>query len=53
LNNTIEVDLNDDDEVDNMDYDDEDKGPALEIYGTDLTLLALLLKRKEPRKWKF
>jgi ATP-dependent Clp protease ATP-binding subunit ClpA len=23
-----------------MDYDDEDKGPALEIYGTDLTLLA-------------
>jgi hypothetical protein len=26
LNNTIEVDLNDDDEVDNMDYDDEDKG---------------------------
>lgn len=35
-----ENDLNDDDEVDNMDYDDEDKGPALEIYGTDLTLLA-------------
>jgi ATP-dependent Clp protease ATP-binding subunit ClpA len=29
-----------DDEADNMDYDDEDKGPALEIYGTDLTLLA-------------
>ena len=29
-----------DDEVDNMDYDDEEKGPALEIYGTDLTLLA-------------
>ena len=35
-----ESNLNDDDEVDNMDYDDEDKGPALEIYGTDLTLLA-------------
>ena len=29
-----------DDEIDNMDYDDEEKGPALEIYGTDLTLLA-------------
>ena len=29
-----------DDEVDNIDYDDEEKGPALEIYGTDLTLLA-------------
>jgi ATP-dependent Clp protease ATP-binding subunit ClpA len=29
-----------DDEADAMDYDDEEKGPALEIYGTDLTLLA-------------
>ena len=29
-----------DDEDDNRDYDDEEKGPALEIYGTDLTLLA-------------
>ena len=28
--------LNDDD----FDYDDDEKGPALEIYGTDLTLLA-------------
>jgi ATP-dependent Clp protease ATP-binding subunit ClpA len=34
LNNSL------DDEVDNIDYDDEEKGPALEIYGTDLTLLA-------------
>lgn len=25
---------------DNFQYDDEEKGPALEIYGTDLTLLA-------------
>ena len=25
---------------DDYEYDDEDKGPALEIYGTDLTLLA-------------
>ena len=31
--------LNDDDYED-YDYDDEEKGPALEIYGTDLTLLA-------------
>jgi ATP-dependent Clp protease ATP-binding subunit ClpA len=28
------------DEYDDYDYDDEEKGPALEIYGTDLTLLA-------------
>ena len=34
------VNKTNDDEVDNMDYDDEEKGPALEIYGTDLTLLA-------------
>ena len=40
LSTTVsEYSLNDD-EVDNMDYDDEEKGPALEIYGTDLTLLA-------------
>jgi ATP-dependent Clp protease ATP-binding subunit ClpA len=32
--------LNDDDEYDDYEYDDEEKGPALEIYGTDLTLLA-------------
>ena len=25
---------------DDYEYDDEEKGPALEIYGTDLTLLA-------------
>lgn len=29
-----------DDEFDDYEYDDEEKGPALEIYGTDLTLLA-------------
>jgi hypothetical protein len=29
-----------DDEVENMDCNDEEKGPTLEIYGTDLTLLA-------------
>jgi ATP-dependent Clp protease ATP-binding subunit ClpA len=34
------VSISNDDEVDNIDYDDEEKGPALEIYGTDLTLLA-------------
>ena len=28
------------DDYDDYDYDDEEKGPALEIYGTDLTLLA-------------
>jgi len=28
------------DEYEDYDYDDEEKGPALEIYGTDLTLLA-------------
>lgn len=28
------------DEYDDYEYDDEEKGPALEIYGTDLTLLA-------------
>ena len=38
-NYSFNTNLNDD-EVDNMDYDDEEKGPALEIYGTDLTLLA-------------
>jgi hypothetical protein len=27
--------LNDDDEYDDYEYDDEEKGPALEIYGTD------------------
>jgi ATP-dependent Clp protease ATP-binding subunit ClpA len=32
--NYLEDDYND------YDYDDEEKGPALEIYGTDLTLLA-------------
>ena len=36
-NYSFNINLNDD-EVDNMDYDDEEKGPALEIYGTDLTL---------------
>jgi len=29
-----------DDDYEDYDYDDEEKGPALEIYGTDLTLLA-------------
>ena len=28
------------DDYEDYDYDDEEKGPALEIYGTDLTLLA-------------
>ena len=28
------------DDYDDYDYDDDEKGPALEIYGTDLTLLA-------------
>jgi len=28
------------DEYDNYDSDEDEKGPALEIYGTDLTLLA-------------
>jgi ATP-dependent Clp protease ATP-binding subunit ClpA len=36
---SINIILNDDDYED-YDYDDEEKGPALEIYGTDLTLLA-------------
>ena len=40
FNGFFENSFDDDDEADNMDYDDEDKGPALEIYGTDLTLLA-------------
>jgi ATP-dependent Clp protease ATP-binding subunit ClpA len=31
---------NDDDEYDDYDSEEEEKGPALEIYGTDLTLLA-------------
>ena len=30
----------DEDEYDDFDADEEEKGPALEIYGTDLTLLA-------------
>lgn len=30
----------DEEEFDDYNYDDEEKGPALEIYGTDLTLLA-------------
>jgi len=30
----------DDDDYEDYEYDDEEKGPALEIYGTDLTLLA-------------
>jgi ATP-dependent Clp protease ATP-binding subunit ClpA len=28
------------DDFDDYEYDDEEKGPALEIYGTDITLLA-------------
>tara|TARA_B110000091_G_scaffold72560_1_gene79971 strand:- start:8894 stop:11899 length:3006 start_codon:yes stop_codon:yes gene_type:complete len=28
------------DDLDDYEYDDEEKGPALEIYGTDITLLA-------------
>ena len=31
---------NNSENYDDYEYDDEDKGPALEIYGTDLTLLA-------------
>ena len=31
---------NDDEDYEDYEYDDEEKGPALEIYGTDLTLLA-------------
>jgi ATP-dependent Clp protease ATP-binding subunit ClpA len=30
----------DDEDYEDYEYDDEEKGPALEIYGTDLTLLA-------------
>ena len=30
----------DDEDYEDYEYDEEDKGPALEIYGTDLTLLA-------------
>jgi hypothetical protein len=30
----------DEDEYDDSEFDEEEKGPALEIYGTDLTLLA-------------
>jgi len=32
--------ISDDDEYDDFEMDEEEKGPALEIYGTDLTLLA-------------
>ena len=32
--------MSDDDEYDDFEMDEEEKGPALEIYGTDLTLLA-------------
>ena len=32
--------LEEDEEYQDYEYDDEDKGPALEIYGTDLTSLA-------------
>lgn len=32
--------ISDEEEFDDYNYEDEDKGPALEIYGTDLTLLA-------------
>ena len=28
------------DDFEDYEYDDEEKGPALEIYGTDITLLA-------------
>ena len=28
------------DDYDNFDFEEEERGPALEIYGTDLTLLA-------------
>lgn len=40
LTNTYFSNIRDEDEYDDYDYDDEEKGPALEIYGTDLTLLA-------------
>ena len=32
--------ISDDDEYDDFEMDEEEKGPALEIYGTDLTILA-------------
>jgi hypothetical protein len=35
------------DEVENMDYNDKEKGPVLEIYGTDLTLLARQGQKEE------
>jgi ATP-dependent Clp protease ATP-binding subunit ClpA len=28
------------DDFEDYEYDDEEKGPALEVYGTDITLLA-------------
>ena len=37
----------DDEDYEDYDDDDEEKGPALEIYGTDLTLLARLGQLEE------
>jgi len=39
-NEAISVNQYNFENYDDYEYDDEDKGPALEIYGTDLTLLA-------------
>jgi ATP-dependent Clp protease ATP-binding subunit ClpC len=36
-----------DDENEGFEFDNEEKGPALEIYGTDLTLLASLGQLEE------
>jgi len=40
LNNTTLIEYNLEDDFEDYEYDDEEKGPALEIYGTDITLLA-------------
>jgi ATP-dependent Clp protease ATP-binding subunit ClpA len=40
LNNTTLLEYNLEDDFEDYEYDDEEKGPALEIYGTDITLLA-------------
>ena len=40
LNNTTLLKYNLEDDFEDYEYDDEEKGPALEIYGTDITLLA-------------
>jgi len=39
-NTNWDIYLSDDDEYDDYEMEEEEKGPALEIYGTDLTVLA-------------